>query len=63
MRIGESFKEWEILEGDMCVTSSNDFDETMRYATQYVEDGDLEIWEVKRTLIAKMKRIDKRQPK
>lgn len=53
MKLGDSFVEWEIVQDDMCVVVCNNKEETDRYAMQYVEDGDIEIWEVKRKLIAK----------
>lgn len=50
-RLGTTFTEWEILQDDMCVTASNSREELNHYIPQYIEDGNLEIWEVKRTLV------------
>ena len=49
-RLGETFLEWEILQEDMCVTACNNREELQHYVWQYLEDGDLEVWEVRRTL-------------
>lgn len=52
MKLNESYTEYELWQDDMCVAASNDKSEIGRYAMQYVEDGPVEIYEVKKTLIA-----------
>lgn len=51
MKINESYTEYELWQDDMCVAASNDKMEIGRYAMQYVEDGPVEVYEVKKTLI------------
>lgn len=53
MKLGHTFTEWEIIQDDLPVATANDRAEIDRYAFQYVEDGDLEVWEIKKTLVAK----------
>ena len=53
MRLGTELVEWEIIQDDVCVAGSNDRAEISRYVMQYLEDGDLEVWQVKRTLVEK----------
>ena len=52
-KLNDTFIEWEIVQDGMCVVACNNREETNRYAMQYVEDGDIEIWKVQRTLVAK----------
>ena len=54
MKLGTVLTEWEIIQDDMCVSGANDRTELQRYVLQYLEDGDLEVWEVKRTLVEKV---------
>ena len=54
MKLGTELIEWEIIQDDMCVVGSNNREELSRYVMQYLEDGDLEVWEVKRTLVEKV---------
>ena len=56
IKLGVSYTEWEILQDDLCVVSSNSREELSHYIFQYLEDGDLEIWEVKRTLVQTVKK-------
>lgn len=54
-KLGTVYTEWEIFDEDgNCVAGANDRAELQRYVMQYLEDGDLEIWEVKRTLVEKV---------
>jgi hypothetical protein len=63
IRLGVSYTEWEILQDDLCVVASNTREELSHYIPQYLEDGDLEIWEVKRTLVQTFTKARKAQEK
>jgi len=54
MKLGTVLTEWEIIQDDLSVAGANDRAELQRYVMQYLEDGDLEVWEVKRTLVEKV---------
>jgi hypothetical protein len=53
MNLGKEFIEYELIQDDMVQVATNDRGEMQHYVMQYLEDGDLEVWEVKRTLITK----------
>jgi hypothetical protein len=48
--IGTVDKSWEIMQDDVLVVAADCKKELEHYAWQYLQDGDIEIWEVKRTL-------------
>lgn len=51
MKLGTTYTEYELIQNDMVQVATNDRDEMQHYVFQYMEDGPLEVWEVKRELI------------
>jgi hypothetical protein len=51
MKLGTERIDYELIQDDMVQVATNDREEMQRYVMQYLEDGGLEVWEVKRTLI------------
>ena len=56
MKLGKTLIEWEIIQDDRCVVACHNRDELNQYVWQYLEDADVEVWEVKRTLVQTLKR-------